>query len=275
MPCTTDSWKILYSNLSTKKNTEPALYGICSVSIAPCREEQSDSSQMVTQLLFGEHFHILHKGRKWTKIKTALDNYVCFIDNKQYTVVNKPTFFQLEKNHFDRVTKDILPASCNGSKIYLVKGSFVHDSVLTKLKTDIQSQIPTDSLKPAQYAREYLNAPYLWGGKSPFGIDCSGLTQMSFLLAGKVLPRDAYQQAELGHVVDFVEEAKEGDLAFFDNEEGRIIHVGIVLANGKIIHASGKVRIDRLDHQGIYNEETKKYSHKLRIIKRLTKASKA
>lgn len=255
--------------MAGKKNIEPPLYGIASVSIVPCREEPSDSSQMVTQLLLGEHFFILERGRKWTKIKIALDGYECFIDNKQYAVINKVSFFQLEKGLFERLPGDITPASINGAKLYLVKGSFIHETVLTKLKVDLQSQIPVGKLQPSQYAREYLNAPYLWGGRSPLGIDCSGLTQLCFLMSGKVIPRDAYQQAEIGTLLDFIEEAQEGDLAFFDNEEGRIVHVGIVLANGYIIHASGKVRIDKLDHQGIYNEDSKKYSHKLRIIKRV------
>ncbi len=257
--------------MSGKKNIEPSLYGIANVSIVPCRELPDDASQMVTQLLLGEHFYILQKGRKWTKIKIALDGYECYIDNKQYSTINKTSFFQLEKNVFARLNTDFTAASINGAKIYLVKGTFVHETILTKLKVDIQSQIPVGKLLPSKYAREYLNAPYLWGGRSPLGIDCSGLTQLCFLLAGKILPRDAYQQAELGTLIDFIEEAGEGDLAFFDNEEGKITHVGIVLANGYIIHASGKVRIDKLDHQGIYNEERKKYSHKLRIIKRISK----
>ncbi|HYG50171.1 MAG TPA: C40 family peptidase [Flavobacteriales bacterium] len=255
--------------MAGKKNIEPPLYGIASVSLVPCREEPADSSQMVSQLLLGEHFYILERGRKWSKIKIALDGYEAFIDNKQYAIINKIAFLQMEKSLFERLSSDITPAGINGGKAYLVKGSFIHEQVLTKLKVDLQSQIPTAKLHPSQYAREYLNAPYLWGGRSPLGIDCSGLTQMSFLMAGKVIPRDAYQQAEIGTLLDFVEEAQEGDLAFFDNDEGRIVHVGIVLANGHIIHASGKVRIDKLDHQGIYNEETKKYSHKLRIIKRV------
>lgn len=255
--------------MSTKKNIEPPLYGITSVALAPCREEPSDRAQMVTQLLLGEHFHILERGRKWSRIKIALDGYECFIDNKQYEIVNKTSFFQLEKGLFDRLTSDVVAASCNGAKIFLTKGTFIHQTVLTQLRIDLQSQIPTGHLQASQYARQYLNAPYLWGGRSPFGIDCSGLTQMSYLLAGKVIPRDAYQQAEEGETLDFVEEAKEGDLAFFDNDEGKIVHGGIVLNNGHIIHASGKVRIDRLDHQGIYNEEAKQYSHKLRIIKRI------
>jgi len=121
----------------------------------------------------------------------------------------------------------------------------------------------------SEIASLYLNAPYLWGGRSPLGIDCSGFTQVVFKAAGVRLPRDAYQQAEVGQTLGFVEEASEGDLAFFDNAEGKIIHVGIVLKDRFIIHASGKVRIDKLDHQGIFNRETGKYSHTLRVIKRI------
>jgi cell wall-associated NlpC family hydrolase len=113
----------------------------------------------------------------------------------------------------------------------------------------------------------YLNAPYLWGGRSPFGIDCSGFTQLVYRLQGIKLPRDAYQQAEVGNTLSFIEESEEGDLAFFDNTEGKIIHVGIIMKNNYIIHASGKVRIDRIDQQGIFNSSLKTHTHKLRLIK--------
>ena len=115
----------------------------------------------------------------------------------------------------------------------------------------------------------YLNAPYLWGGKSPFGIDCSGFTQMVYKLCGYKLLRDAYQQSNQGDALSFIEESEPGDLAFFDNEEGKIIHVGIIMENNYIIHASGKVRIDRLDHLGIYNAEQNKHTHRLRVIKKI------
>ena len=118
-------------------------------------------------------------------------------------------------------------------------------------------------------AQIFLNAPYLWGGRSPFGIDCSGFTQLVYKLCGIQLKRDANQQAEQGETITFLQESKAGDLAFFENSDGRIVHVGIILDNNKIIHASGKVRIDKIDHQGIFNEEKKNYSHNLRLIKRI------
>ena len=113
----------------------------------------------------------------------------------------------------------------------------------------------------------YLNTPYLWGGRGPLGIDCSGFTQMVYRLQGVELPRDAYQQAEVGTTLSFIEESEAGDLAFFDNAEGKIIHVGMILADNHIIHASGKVRIDRLDQQGVFNAEERTHTHKLRLIK--------
>jgi cell wall-associated NlpC family hydrolase len=115
----------------------------------------------------------------------------------------------------------------------------------------------------------YLNSPYLWGGKTPFGIDCSGFTQMCYKLNGYKLLRDASQQATQGEPLSFIEESEPGDLAFFDNAEGAITHVGIIMDDNYIIHAHGKVRIDRLDHSGIFNYETKGHTHTLRVIKRI------
>jgi cell wall-associated NlpC family hydrolase len=115
----------------------------------------------------------------------------------------------------------------------------------------------------------YLRAPYVWGGKSVFGLDCSGLMQQLFGLLGVQLPRDAHQQIALGRPVDFVTQTQPGDLAFFENAEGRIVHVGVVLDEGQILHAHGEVRLDPLDHHGIFNRTRQKYSHKLRLIKRI------
>jgi cell wall-associated NlpC family hydrolase len=115
----------------------------------------------------------------------------------------------------------------------------------------------------------YLHCPYLWGGRSPFGVDCSGYTQMVFKLAGKRLRRDTHMQAEQGMTVYLLDEAQPGDLAFFDDDNGNIIHTGILLSKNKIIHASGRVRIDLIDYHGIYNEALRRYTHRLRLIKRI------
>jgi gamma-D-glutamyl-L-lysine dipeptidyl-peptidase len=130
---------------------------------------------------------------------------------------------------------------------------------------------PFEAALIKQNALGFLDTPYLWGGKTACGIDCSGFSQQVFKQFGIKLPRDSYQQAEAGEVVGFLMEAQCGDLAFFDNEEGRITHVGIMLGNDEIIHSSGKVRIDKIDSQGIINSETGARTHKLRIIKRYKK----
>ena len=126
-----------------------------------------------------------------------------------------------------------------------------------------------DKYELIQKAYQFLNTPYLWGGKTPFGIDCSGFTQLVYKICGHSLLRDAKDQATQGEVLSFIEESEPGDLAFFDNEEGNIVHVGIIMNDYNIIHAHGKVRIDTLDHSGIYNVDTKTHTHKLRVIKKI------
>lgn len=256
-------------------------YGICLLSVVPCRKEASNTSEMVTQLLFGEHYSVIEQTEEWVNIITAYDKYECWINKKQHTRIAEATFklldlqtpivttelMQLITNKNTELTFPIpigstLPAFLNGeSKVENTVFSFEGGSVNSSYKKEAADIINTSKL--------FLNAPYLWGGRSVFGIDCSGFTQLVYKLNGYKLPRDAYQQAELGFPLSFVEEAEAGDLAFFDNEEGRIIHVGILLDNQHIIHASGNVRIDKFDHYGIFHVENKKYSHMLRVIKRI------
>lgn len=266
------------------------MFGICHLSVIPCRKEPSDRSEMVTQLLFGEHFEVLEEKKSWTLIKTSYDDYECWIDKKQFISVESDRGLKLATT---AVTTDLLQLAEteNEEMIPLVLGSSLPNFKNNRFsigrsaytfKGDAEFPFARkngstpDSI--AEAARWYLNAPYLWGGRSPFGIDCSGFTQMVYKLNGWAIKRDAWQQAKQGSTISFLEESITGDLAFFDNEEGKIIHVGIVLAGpskGKnagfrIIHASGKVRIDTLDHQGIFNADQKKYSHRLRVIRRLT-----
>lgn len=257
-------------------------FGICCLSVIPARIEPSDKSEMVTQLLFGETYFIYEENRKgWKKIKTYFDNYECWIDEKQSAEISEEAFESIN-NNTKFVTSEIISLLKNKKTNFLmpiVIGSslpnFEDDKLLLNeieyefegLKCD-NTTTPTKSTL-AENAFLFLNTPYLWGGRSPFGIDCSGFTQIIYKLIGIKLPRDAYQQAKIGQTLSFIEESKSGDLAFFDNDEGKIIHVGIMLGDNKIIHASGKVRIDKIDHQGIFNSETNRYSHKLRLIKQV------
>lgn len=254
-------------------------YGIIDLSVVPGRSEASDASEMVTQLLFGDIFTIIEETEKFIKIKVHYDNYECWICVKQYLPLGASEFTQISNSPYFCTTDLVQVINYKNHLLPIVQGSSLPHFKEGEFKIDGQQvnfdgshSIPTKigaKEKIVEDALMYLNAPYLWGGKSPFGIDCSGFSQIVYKINNIVIPRDAYQQAELGDGYSFVEEAEPGDLAFFDNEEGRITHVGILVSKNKIIHASGKVRIDTLDHQGIYNRETNSYSHKLRIIKNM------
>ena len=249
-------------------------YGITNLSIVPMRNEAADQSEMVNQVIFGEHFKVLEIRKKWSKIRLAHDSYEGWICNKQWIEIEEDIYKQLDKE-VATITTDILDIITKTHHQPIVIGSILpsYKSGHALINNEMYQFdglttpgfIKKDKL--VENALMYLNAPYLWGGRSPLGIDCSGFTQMVYRLQGVDLPRDAYQQAEVGTTLSFVEESEPGDLAFFDNAEGKITHVGIILEDNHIIHASGKVRIDRIDQQGIFNTEIGNHTHKLRLIK--------
>jgi len=243
--------------------------------IIPGRAEPAYKSEMVTQVLFGEFYSVLEVQKKWVLIELHADKYTCWIDRKMHTVSDlnpeSEIDFQADRrcgDPFGMITDS------DGHRYHIPCGSILHeyhggDFIMNGKKFSYKDRIARhDPDSILRHARRFLHAPYLWGGKTAMGIDCSGYTQVVLACAGIPIPRDAYLQADQGEAVDFIDLAEPGDLAFFDNEEGRITHVGILLEKGVIIHASGSVRLDTLDHQGIYNNETKLYTHKLRLIKR-------
>lgn len=246
-------------------------YGICNLSIVPLRVEPSDTCELVSQVLYGEIFKVLEQRKFWSRIRLAYDTYEGWIDNKQYKEITGDNYNSVKSEQHILSTDLIdyiedekqqlltipLGASLNG--LSLLHHKF--DGLSSTKKHPKANLIKTASM--------YLNAPYLWGGKTPFGIDCSGFTQMVYKLNGYHLLRDASQQATQGTALSFIEESEPGDLAFFDNNEGQIVHVGIIMENNYIIHAHGKVRIDRLDHSGIYNTDKNLHTHKLRVIKKI------
>lgn len=254
-------------------------FGICPLSIVPLRSSSSHKSEMVSQLLFGETVEILNRRGSWLRIRCIWDNYLGWIDSQQITPVLNNELAGLEK-HFAYNLELVQPAVANdhfftltlGARLpffdglrFLFNGESFNFSGQAVFPADLH---PTADLV-LKIARRYLHTPYLWGGRTPMGIDCSGFTQMVFKIAGIKLPRDAYQQVACGELIDFIEQTLPGDLAFFENKKGRIAHVGIMISDDEIIHAHGKVRIDKIDHYGIFNLDQKKYSHRLRVVKRV------
>ena len=227
---------------------------------------------MITQLLFGEIIELMETDRQWRKVKSYSDQYEGWIDEKLILPLTEKEL----KKWMDRQTLLFYSQyrlSTKTGDLLLTKGCFIPDVEANATVhigneeyqlLDVPCDIPNDI---QAIAKSYLNAPYLWGGKTLFGIDCSGFTQLVYRFLSISLPRDAYQQAEDGVEIQ-LNDTQPGDLAFFDNEGGKIIHVGIVLDDQQIIHAHGQVRIDKLDAEGIYNTERSYYSHKLCLIKR-------
>jgi cell wall-associated NlpC family hydrolase len=253
-------------------------YAIVIVPVAPLRATASHKSEMISQLLWGACVEITEAAPGgWVQVKNQYDEYAgwataAHLEPIDDTLSGMPATWYLP-GWVNRVTM-------NGQLMQVPFGCLVKSSNDTSTQwgsmtvkfedkpLPLTNTAAIDIMALKNAAMLFLNTGYLWGGSSVFGVDCSGFTQNVFKLSGIPLWRDAYQQATQGHLVAFLQEARLGDLAFFDNEEGRITHVGILLNDHEIIHASGKVRIDPIDNQGIINADTGLRTHQLRIIKR-------
>ncbi|MCK9202937.1 MAG: C40 family peptidase [Bacteroidales bacterium] len=266
-------------------------FGICLNSIIPVRSEPSHTSPMVTQVLFGELFRVMGQDKNWLQVCLAYDDYEGWISALQAQIISESEFIRLyESETF--ITTDLvqLIAQEPGHKILpIVLGSslpglrekymhigqydFCYEGMAVNNSLFENITRPADLVNTRRQlirdAHLYIQAPYSWGGRSPFGLDCSGFVQMLYKLNHVKLLRDARQQAGQGEIISLLAETEPGDLAFFDDEEGNITHVGMLIDKRRIIHCFGNVHIDPIDHEGIYNEEHQKYTRRLRLIKRM------
>jgi len=255
------------------------MYGINLMSVLPLRSEASEESEQLTQLLFGEYFIVDEWLEKWVHIENVRDGERGWIDRKMMTPIDADTFHQLfDNSQIVSCSTFSYALTATGEKMPLPGGAVLpfydweRETMIIagkhfKFSADNIVKVPIKE-DFVTFALRYLNSPYLWGGKNVMGIDCSGLVQVAASMCGVLLPRNARQQVMIGKPVNFLSEAERGDLVFFDHEDGHISHVGILLNDHEVLHASGQVHIASIDHYGIHSVYTGTYSHTLRAIRR-------
>lgn len=246
-------------------------FAIILLPLAPMRAEASDKAELVNQMLFGDTCKVLQREEKWSYVKCTVDGYEGWIDNKQLHLIDESTYNEV--NDWMIVTDTPLEIILVDKKpMRIPMGSRLPDknevTIDGVLINHFYEELD-DPLEIQDIAILYHGAPYLWGGKTVFGVDCSGFVQTVFKVYGIDLPRNASQQACVGDKIENLSDIQVNDLCFFKNDEGKIVHVGIYAGNNEIIHASGCVRIDKLDEHGIFNRDLNEYTHTLCAIRRV------
>jgi gamma-D-glutamyl-L-lysine dipeptidyl-peptidase len=249
---------------------------ICENVFVPLRSAPAHKSEMLSQVLFGEKYTVVDQSGTWLKIRIDFDNCQGWIDTNHLQYV-------ADEGSTDRyvLNRSLLCHKSDNTKLVLEAGSeicnpdfegksFKAGQNVYHAASDFSKQYISGEGNAEDIAMKFINSPYLWGGRIPSGIDCSGLVQLVYKIMGIPIARYAAEQSEEGSVIEFIDEARPGDLAFFTNERGKVGHVGMIISKGLIIHASGRVRIDPIDHQGIFKREINGYSHNLRTIRRIT-----
>lgn len=261
-------------------------------SIIPMRAEASEASEMLTQMLFGETCTVLEELPRWKRVRSDLDGQEGWVDFKMITPMSAAEYRTYYKEWRDTHARVLFPMTYavsqnNQQTLPLTLGTrlpnYQPDGTFSVL--GVQFRIDPNMVAPEaailneqnllHVTRFLLNTPYLWAGKSALGMDCSGLTQVVHTLFGHELKRNAREQITQGRAIKQLRSAKAGDLAFFDHHDDRISHVGILLDSERILHCSGRVKVERIDSEGIYSTEMAdgehpdgQYTHHLVAIRR-------
>lgn len=262
------------------KNHPEGTPGVCKVAVIPIRNAPQEQSEMISQLLFGEYYKIEEITEKWLKITTLFDHYTGWIDHKYFEEADlqKGMDNQMHPVLYSKIAEietpdgslQLIPAGSSLPYYNPVYCEFMIGKQKFRIRPLFGEILLPSSQKIFETANQFINIPYLWGGRSVFGFDCSGFIQTVHKIHGVCLQRDTSQQLSAGQLISTWKDAVAGDLAFLCNDEGKINHVGMVLSDNKIIHCSGWVRVDRLDEKGIFNQERGVYTHRLKEVRRIT-----
>ena len=248
--------------------------GLADLAIIPLRKEPAHRAEMVSQLLFGELYRVLETRDEWMQVECAADGYVGWISAGQHRAIEESEYRERAALAPIYLREPFAWLDFGGVERLLPAGSSLACALARGAKCAgklLREPPEFNEANLLSLTAMYLRAPYLWGGRTPMGIDCSGFAQATFRYFGKRLLRDAYLQADQGEAVASLADARAGDLVFFD-EAGKITHVGILLSNRQVIHAAGYVKVSAIDERGILSSDAtsaNRYTHALRRIRRV------
>lgn len=241
------------------------------------RKEPRESEEMISMLLFGEVFSVLESNDNWHKIKSAHDEYEGWIYSRKIRMVDEGFILRYTNEKPVYLYEPLATALGENEALKLTLGARlplykngnlkIGESSYTLQAEHLICERAEDGKAVVETAKRYMHTPYLWGGRSVFGIDCSGLTQMVYKMNGIQLKRDAWQQAEQGIKIGTLAESQAGDLAFFAKVD-KISHVGILTGDGHVLHAGADVRIEKVSEEGIFNKDIEEYTLKLVGVQR-------